>query len=128
MFLVTFGLSACTSMPKLLDKLQPGMDKDQVLAAVGSPKRTFRDNGLDHWTYIFHENDQEWRRDVIFENGHVIRVTKATASKKLSWVRELEETKSMEEFESKARSLQNRAKGDFKPVDGGKPTVASGNP
>ncbi|MGE4130939.1 MAG: outer membrane protein assembly factor BamE [Bdellovibrionales bacterium] len=111
-------MAACSSIPTLLNDIKPGMDKDQVLDRVGNPKRTFRDRGYDNWTYIYHNNNQWWRRDVVFENGKVIKVTRPTLNSKQSWVSGLENAVTMEEYEHRAREHQKDSN-QFKSIDGG---------
>lgn len=103
----------CTSLPKSLNQVRAGMDKGQVLNLVGNPKFTFRENSQDHWAYFFNSNGQELRRDIVFENGRVIRVTKPTA--KEQWQKNLEGAGSMEEFESIVRQHQ-RTKEKFQDI------------
>lgn len=109
-------LSGCAStVPRALDDVRPGMDKDRVLETAGNPKRTFREAMQDHWIYTYFEKDQEWRRIVIFEDGKVVKITRAVG--KDDWVKDLERSTSMEEFEHKARAFQKRAQ-NFKSIDG----------
>lgn len=115
----TLAIAAgCTTFSQSMDRIKAGMDKDEVLSRIGSPKRTFRENGLDNWTYLFFEDNKEWRRDVVFENGKVIRVTRATISQKSSFHLELENTNTPEEFEAAVRAHQRKG-GSFKYIDGG---------
>lgn len=109
--LLAFGLllSGCTSVPGALDEVRPGQDKDSVLRSAGNPARTFRENNQDHWIYLYYQKDQQWLRDVIFEDGKVARVTRPTVTKE-EWVKGLERAGSMEEYERRARSHQ-RTKG-----------------
>lgn len=110
------GFVGCSSISQHLQQIRAGMDKSEVLNIAGSPKFTFRQNSQDHWAYFYHSGNQEWRRDVVFENGKVIRVTKPTSGKDKSQ-RELESSNSMEEFEAIAREQQRRS-GQFKYIDG----------
>lgn len=109
-------LAGCTTMSQQLEQVRAGMDKGEVLSAVGNPKFTFRVNGQDHWAYFFNNANQEWRRDVVFEDGKVIRVTRPTSGKDKSQ-REIEGAQNMEEFEAIAREQQRR-NGKFKYIDG----------
>lgn len=105
---VTFFLilsTGCSSIPGALEDLKPGEDKDTVLNSVGNPKRTFRENNQDHWVYVYYQDDKQWLRDVIFDDGKVTRVTKAAATRE-GWEKELERASSMEEYERKARAHQ----------------------
>lgn len=117
-FVILFLLTLCgcaTSVPRALDDVRPGMDKDRVLETAGNPKRTFREAMQDKWIYTYFEKDQEWRRVVVFEEGKVLRVTRPVG--KEDWVKDLERSSSMEEYEHKARALQKRAE-NFKSIDG----------
>lgn len=109
-------LAGCaTNVPRALDAVRPGMDKDKVLESAGNPKRTFREASQDHWIYTYFQNDREWRRDITFEDGKVLRITRPLA--KEDWVKELEKSNSMEEFEHKTHEHQKKA-GQFKSIDG----------
>ncbi|MGE0528532.1 MAG: hypothetical protein AB7G93_12395 [Bdellovibrionales bacterium] len=109
-------LVGCASTShRTFESLRPGMDKDEVLDAVGDPKRTFREKGQDHWIYIYFVDDTEFRRDVVFAEGRVIRVNRP--SRKSTWLHALEGAESMEEFESRARQHQNKNE-DFRTIDG----------
>ena len=111
-------LTSCTSFSKTMDQIRVGWDKDQVLSELGSPKRTFRENSLDYWTYLYFQNSQEWRRDVVFENGKVIRVTRATLANKSAFQLQLENSNNVEEFEAAVRAHQ-KSSSNFKYIDGG---------
>jgi outer membrane protein assembly factor BamE (lipoprotein component of BamABCDE complex) len=106
--LLFLSLCACASMvslPKSLDNVRAGMDKDQVLGTAGNPKRTFRSNSQDHWIYVFFKNHEEFSREITFEDGKVVRVTKALA--KQDWGKELEGLS------------ESKTTGGFKTIDGG---------
>ncbi len=95
-----------TTGPKSLDKVQGGMDKDEVLRAVGNPKQTYRRDGKDHWVYNFFEDEQEIIRTVSFANGQVVKV--GPARPRISLEQELESSDTIEEFEQKVRSRKRR--------------------
>ncbi|MGZ6480365.1 MAG: hypothetical protein ACXWQE_13735 [Bdellovibrionales bacterium] len=113
-FLVLTGCATAT-VGVALDKVRVGMDKDKVLESAGNPQRTFREAMQDHWIYTYFKEDHEWRRDVIFEEGKVVKITRPQARE--DWVKELEKSGSMEEYEHKAREHQKKA-GNFKAIDG----------
>lgn len=94
------------------------MDKDYILSKIGNPKRTFRSNGQDHWIYVYFKDDVEMSRQVDFVDGKVLKVGRALSRKSLE--KALENSESMEEYESKAREHQ-RKNSKFKDIDGGKP-------
>ena len=111
------GLVGCASnsIPSALDRLRPGMDKPAVLDRVGNPTRTYRENGQDHWQYVYFRNDREWTRDITFEDGKILKVSRGFA--KDPSVKELQNADSMEEYEKKAREMQKKNKGKFKSLD-----------
>ena len=110
-----FLTSCAGNQPRALDEVRTGMDKDRVLDVVGNPKRTFRESMRDHWIYVYFQNKQEWRREIVFEDGKVSRIGRPLA--KQDWLKDLENSDSMEEYEKKARDHQKKA-GNFKSVDG----------
>lgn len=114
---LTILLTGCSTFSQTMDRIKPGMDKDEVLSRLGNPKRTFRENGVDNWIYLYYQDDQEYRRDVVFANGKVIRVTRATLTRKSSFHLELENSNSPEEFEAIVRAQQKK-KSQFKYIDG----------
>ena len=108
-------VAGCTSMSESFKQIHAGMDKGEVLQILDNPKFTFREDSQDHWAYFYHSNGQEWRRDVIFENGKVIRVTRPTAKEK--WQKDIESSSSIEEYEHIAREHQKRSS-NFKSIGG----------
>lgn len=114
--LVTALAAGCTTLQDSLKQVRAGMDKGEVLQILGNPKFTFRENSQDHWAYFYEQGGQEWRRDVVFENGRVIRVTKPLTKEK--WQKELEGSNNIEEFEAIARE---RARKSSKFQDIGRP-------
>ena len=105
--MICAALGCATSIPEGLNQVRTGMDKDEVLRKIGNPKRTFRLEGRDHWTYIYFSNNDEWRRDVIFENGKVVKVTRPV--NKANWMKEIEGASTFEEYEQLARAHQLRS-------------------
>lgn len=120
--IVTLGvflglLAGCATNPsRAIENVKVGMDKDRVLDLMGSPPRTYRQGMQDHWIYKYSHEDHEWSRDVVFEDGHVVKITEPLA--KADWVKELEGADSMEEFEQKAKAHEQKANNNFKPIDG----------
>ena len=108
--------SCASSLPRSLENVATGMDKDRVLQIAGNPGRTFRENMHDHWVYIYFVRGQELHRDIVFTDGLVTRVGRPLT--KDNWVKDLENADSMEEFEQKARAHQKKSSDNFKSVDG----------
>lgn len=109
-------LGACASMSESFKQIHVGMDKGEVLQILDNPKFTFRENSQDHWAYFYHSNGQDWRRDIIFENGKVIRVTRPATKEK--WQKEIENSSSIEEYEHIAREHQRISSDNFRPIGG----------
>lgn len=67
--------TACqTSMLKQFSKIQPGMEKDDVLDIMGSPTRTLRTQGKDRWTYVFYDDRIRFEKEIQFFDGNAIYV------------------------------------------------------
>lgn len=65
-----FALSGCqTSMVRQFEKVHPGMDKHQVLEAMGSPRASTRLHGKDRWIYVFYEDDIRFEKEIHFSSG-----------------------------------------------------------
>lgn len=63
-------LIACTiNQKKRFDRVQIGMDKDEVLSLMASPQITQRWHGMDRWTYIIYEDDVRLDKEVHFTEG-----------------------------------------------------------
>ena len=89
---LTVLIAACSSTSKDFSaEVREGMDKDEVLKIAGSPKRTFRSNSQDHWIYVFFKKEDEYSRQVSFEDGKVVKVSRP--SQKHNWGQELENLK-----------------------------------
>ena len=73
--LLAFGCA--TPAHQNLEKLQPGMDKTQVLDLAGNPKRTVRQNDSDLWTFVYYIGGRHYEKDVRFSNGHVASISAA---------------------------------------------------
>jgi hypothetical protein len=110
----TLTLACSTPLPVALDRLKVGIEKPELLDRVGSPSRTFRENGQDHWVYVYYRNDKQWLRDVVLEDGRVQRVGRPIATDPR--LKELQNADSLEDYEKKVRAQQKKSK--FKNVDG----------
>jgi len=87
-------------------QVRVGMDKDSVLELAGSPKRTFRSNGQDHWVYVFFQGEEEMAQLITFADNRVLKI--GSVIPKNNWMRDLEQAESMEEFEKAARSRKRK--------------------
>ena len=67
---IFLGLTGCqTNMKKAFDEVKPGMDKEQVLEAIGGPRAVTRFHGKDRWFIMFYENGIRYEREIHFLNG-----------------------------------------------------------
>jgi outer membrane protein assembly factor BamE (lipoprotein component of BamABCDE complex) len=65
-------IAGCASRETEIKKIvQPGMDKDQVLKAMGNPSRSKRISGADKWSYDSYVNGQKKTIQVYFQDGKV---------------------------------------------------------
>src|SRR4051812_19477413 len=68
-------LSSCaTTELKQYNQVQKGMDKDQVLSIMGSPRHNLRRDGVDRWTYEFYDSGKFYKKEVHFKDGIAIYV------------------------------------------------------
>jgi hypothetical protein len=116
-----FTLVGCGSLSvnEGLDRVKPGMDKDEVLGLVDNPKHSFHKDGRDHWIFDYYQDDHEMLRDVTFENGRVVEVGPAHlrgAGSAGADVAPTEDDEDMEKFESKVRESQKQHQGSFQDV------------
>lgn len=108
--LFVFGLVGCaTSLPRALDDIQTGMDKDRVLDLAGNPSHTYRADQADHWVYTYFVDDHEMKREVVFSEGKVVKISRPLSRDE--WTKELEQTSTMEEYEQKVREHQKQNAG-----------------
>lgn len=68
-------LSACqTNMKKAFEEVQLGMDKDQVLTAIGGPRAVTRFHGKDRWFIAFYHEGIRYEKEVHFTEGYATYV------------------------------------------------------
>ena len=76
-FIVGFSflnIGCQTSAKDAFSKVQPGMDKGEVLALMGNPSRTQRFHGKDRWGYIYYDEKTRLEKEVHFENGKTVYI------------------------------------------------------
>lgn len=56
-------------MREQFERVQVGMEKDDVLGLMDSPQRTQRWHGMDRWTYIFYTDGTRYEKEVHFADG-----------------------------------------------------------
>ena len=71
-FSAFFIIQCATSPQRQVQKVQKGMNKEQVLELLSDPRQKYRHHSQDHWVYHFYESDYKSLFEVIFENGIVV--------------------------------------------------------
>lgn len=111
-FMLSVGCS--TSLMSRLDHVSPGMDKADILELNGSPWITRRKNSKDLWVYRYYSGDQEYHRQLTFENGKVIAITPPRKHPKET--RGLEETESFQQYQKAVKAKKKDYKDGFKAI------------
>jgi outer membrane protein assembly factor BamE len=75
-FALSLFFTACQTSPlRTFDsEVKVGMDKNNVLAVMGTPNTSGRFHGKDRWIYVMYEDDVRFRKEVHFEDGHAVYV------------------------------------------------------
>ncbi|MCB0407516.1 MAG: outer membrane protein assembly factor BamE [Bdellovibrionales bacterium] len=109
-----FAVSCASHPAKKLDRIQVGMDKDDVLKNSGSPWIARRLHGQDQWVYRYFKGDQQYHKEILFKNGVVAKVSSErpypSTSDKLSGEDILEDA-------AKAKAEKDSYENGFKDVD-----------
>lgn len=73
--LISSLLSACQSTPIVaFDNVAVGASKGEVLNDIGSPTRSYRKNGNEHWVYKLQTRSGVWvYQELIIRDGVVVR-------------------------------------------------------
>lgn len=85
--LITSGCQ--TNMNKAFGRVKAGMDKDQVLDAIGGPRAVTRFHGKDRWFIVYYHNDLRYEKEIHFTNGlatYVGEPYEAPAEKQAAYV------------------------------------------
>lgn len=75
LFFMSIGFLSigCQSSPlKDFSELKVGMEKGEVLDILGNPNHSGRFHGKDRWTYVFYDNKIRYKKEVHFDQGHVV--------------------------------------------------------
>lgn len=68
-------LFGCVSKPiENYEKITIGMEKDEVIEHMGSPKFVRRIRGEDRWKYVFYDQNTRYERFVHFDGGRVVYI------------------------------------------------------
>jgi outer membrane protein assembly factor BamE len=66
---LSFLVGCATDQKDQFEKVQVGMEKNDVLGLLDSPQRTQRWHGKDRWTYIFYDDNNRIEKEVHFLEG-----------------------------------------------------------
>lgn len=69
-----FFVGCTINQKKRFERVQVGMDKDEVLGLLASPQITQRWHGMDRWTYIIYEDDVRLDKEIHFSEGKAVYV------------------------------------------------------
>lgn len=117
--LASLLLSACQSSPvKQFDKIQAGMEKNEVLDLMGPPRTTTRLHGKDRWIYVFYEDKIRYEKEVHFQSGNAVYVGDAwkPAPEKSAEAKDLrtkEEDLAYQEEQKKNEEERSKAYADY---------------
>ncbi|MCB0361536.1 MAG: hypothetical protein KDD35_02375 [Bdellovibrionales bacterium] len=102
-FLCFFFLSSCaTPAHTAFESIRLGQRKSDVVELMGSPQKSKRLKGQDHWEYSFRKGQDEITKKIVFEEGRVVDVQAVPLETALE--RDLKKTTSMKEYEEKIRA------------------------
>ncbi len=73
--LILAALPACQTSPIVaFDNVAIGASKGEVLNDIGSPTRTYRKNGNEHWVYKLRTSSGPWvYQELVIRDGIVLR-------------------------------------------------------
>lgn len=70
LLLAALTFSGCqTNMNKAFESIKTGMDKDQVLEAIGGPRAVTRFKGKDRWFIVYYHKNLRYEKEIHFTNG-----------------------------------------------------------
>ena len=91
------------------------MDKGDVLELMGSPLRTLRRSGKDHWIYRYPVNGNLEATKIIFEQGYVVEIKKH--SLRPHKLHAAMDSVSLKEYEQAIKERQQRQESQFVELD-----------
>lgn len=68
-FTLSLVVGCQTNLKNQFDGLKLGMDKDQVLSAIGGPRAVTRFHGKDRWFLMFYQDGMRYEKEIHFTNG-----------------------------------------------------------
>lgn len=108
-------LVSCVSTYTALQKLQPGLNKEEVRNTIGRPDSVGRSDGMDRWTYKMSWGSQKYTQDVFFDEGKVQKVRPLTPYP--NYKSKMIEAESMEEYEINATLYQKQKEAGFREIN-----------
>ena len=98
LYLLSLGLFlfACsTPMHQMMEKIEMGMGKSEVVEKLGSPNRTTRQEGMDKWFYSYDTDGHSRIDEIHFKDSKVIYIGPST---KDPLKNQIEDSDSYEEY------------------------------
>ncbi|HAG91524.1 MAG TPA: hypothetical protein DCL41_06615 [Bdellovibrionales bacterium] len=93
--LASLIFASCSTSPRYARTSNIGVSKSAVVEEFGSPARTWRTGGRDHWYYNANSSRAEDKIILIFENGVLVEKVQPGISSKFDRLeQELEQSKS----------------------------------
>ena len=115
MFFSLFFLSACVSTYTALQKIQPGLTKQEVRMQLGAPDVVGRVKGWDQWTYKFKKQSKKYTMDIYFEDGYVIKKGPLVAYP--NYKAKMEAADSLDAYEANAYLYQKQKLEGFRKIN-----------
>lgn len=112
-------LSACqTNMKTAFEDVKLGMDKDQVLTAIGGPRAVTRFHGKDRWFIAYYHEGIRYEKEVHFTNGYATYVGEPyepAVEKSAAYVDKKNQETDLKTYEDliRARSDSDNAEAEF---------------
>lgn len=107
-------VGCATPAHKALNSLEIGMDKDDALQIMGSPWISRRVQGKDYWVYRAYKDDQQYRREITFEQGKIISMSPLRPYPDPT--EDIKNSSNIDEFEKAAKAKSQAYKKGFKDV------------
>ena len=122
MFFSLFFLSGCVSTYMALQKIQPGLTKQEVRVQLGPPDFVGWAKSWDQWTYKFKKQSKKYTMDIYFEDGYVIKKGPLLAYP--NYKAKMEAADSLDAYETNAYLYQKQKQEGFRKINSTKkPTV-----
>ena len=115
MFFSLFFFSSCVSTYTALQKIQPGLKKQEVRVQLGSPDFVGRAKGWDQWTYKFKKGSKQYTVDIYFEDGYVVKKGPLTAYP--NYKAKMESADSLDAYEANAYLYQKQKQEGFRKIN-----------